>query len=147
MIEISNLCNFKTYFSDQYLGVFPVRLSSGECHRTPPMISQHWFRKWLAAVKQQDIRFNIDQVLWCHVTSSGLKELTYLPLDKMATTISQTIFSNDFSWMKSFVFWFKFHWSVFLGVQLKISQHWLKHWCQTGNKPLFKPMLTQFTDT
>ena len=27
--------------------------------------------------------------------------------------ISQTIVSNAFSWMKSFVFWFKFHWSLF----------------------------------
>ena len=34
--------------------------------------------------------------------------------------ISQTIFSDAFSWMKSFVFWSKFHW-----VQLTITQHWL----------------------
>ena len=34
---------------------------------------------------------------------------------KMAT-ISQTIFSNVFSWMKSYVFWLKFHWSLFLRV-------------------------------
>ena len=31
--------------------------------------------------------------------------------------ISQTIFSNGFSWLKCFVFWLKFHWSVFLKVQ------------------------------
>ena len=31
--------------------------------------------------------------------------LTHLPLDKMAT-ISQTILSDAFSWMKSFVFWY-----------------------------------------
>ena len=36
-------------------------------------------------------------------------------LDKMAA-ISQTIFSDAFSWMKSFVFWLKFHWSLFLRV-------------------------------
>ena len=34
---------------------------------------------------------------------------THLPLDKMAA-ISQTTFSNEFSWMKSFVFRFEFHW-------------------------------------
>ena len=39
------------------------------------------------------------------------------PLDKMAA-ILQTIFSVAFSWMKSFVFWLKFHWSLFLRVQL-----------------------------
>ena len=29
--------------------------------------------------------------------------------------ISQTAFSNAFSWMKRFVFWFKLHWRLFLG--------------------------------
>ena len=42
---------------------------------------------------------------------------THLHLDKMAA-FSQTIFSDAFSWMKSFVFWLKFHWSLFLRVQL-----------------------------
>ena len=51
--------------------------------------------------------------------------LTHLPLDKMAA-ISQTIFSDAFSWMKSFVFWLKFHWSVFLRVQLTITKHWFR---------------------
>ena len=38
---------------------------------------------------------------------------TYLPVDKMAV-ISQTTFSNTFSGMNRFVFWFKFPWSKFL---------------------------------
>ena len=46
--------------------------------------------------------------------------LTYLPLDKIAA-ISQTTFSNAFSWMKSFVFWF-------LKVQITIFQHWFRYW-------------------
>ena len=45
------------------------------------------------------------------------------PLDKMAA-ISQTIFSDAFSWMKSFVLLLKFHWSLFSRVQLIINQHW-----------------------
>ena len=44
---------------------------------------------------------------------------------KMAA-ISQTISSDAFSWMKSFVFWLKFHWSLFLRVQLTIIKHWFK---------------------
>ena len=36
-------------------------------------------------------------------------------------TFSQTIFSDAFSWMKSFVFWSQFHWSLFLRVQLTIT--------------------------
>ena len=55
------------------------------------------------------------------VTSS----LTHLPLDKM-TAIAQTILSDAFLWMKSFVFWWKFHWSLFIGVQLTINQHWFR---------------------
>ena len=48
--------------------------------------------------------------------------LTYLPLDKMFA-ISQTIFSSAFYLMKMFEFRSNFHWSLFLGVQLIITQH------------------------
>ena len=40
--------------------------------------------------------------------------------------ISQTTFSNAFSWMKMFEFRLKFHWSLFPGVQLTIFQHWFR---------------------
>ena len=40
--------------------------------------------------------------------------------------ISQTPFSNAFSWMKMFEFRLKFHWSLFPRVQLTISQHWFR---------------------
>ena len=46
---------------------------------------------------------------WIHdwsIYSLVSNVLTHLPLDKMAT-ISQTIFSDAFSWMKMFVFWCK----------------------------------------
>ena len=46
--------------------------------------------------------------------------LTHLPMDKMAA-IQQTIFSDAFSWMKSSVFWLKFHSSLFLRVQLTMT--------------------------
>ena len=41
-------------------------------------------------------------------------------IDKMVA-LSQMIFSDAISWMKSFVFWSKFHWSLFLRVQLTIN--------------------------
>ena len=47
--------------------------------------------------------------------------LTHWGWDKMAA-IFQTTFSNVFSWMKMFEFRLKFHWSLFLRVQLTISQ-------------------------
>ena len=52
-----------------------------------------------------------------------MAQLNHLPLDKMAT-ISQTIFSDAFFWMKSFVL--EFHWSSFLRVQLTLNQHWFR---------------------
>ena len=51
--------------------------------------------------------------------SCSLPVLTHFPLDKM-TAISQTIFSDTFSWIESLAFWLKFHWSLFLMVQLTI---------------------------
>ena len=62
-------------------------------------------------------------VIRCHVVMDHV--LTHLSSDKMAA-ISQTIFSDSFSWMKSFVLWLKFHWSLFLWVQLTTNQHWFK---------------------
>ena len=49
--------------------------------------------------------------------------LTHWGWDKMAA-ILQIASSNAFSWMKMFEFWLKFHWSLFLRVQLTILQYW-----------------------
>ena len=54
-----------------------------------------------------------------------INNLTHLALDKLAA-ISQTIFSDAFPWMKKFVFWLKFHWSLSLRVQLTRAQHWFR---------------------
>ena len=51
--------------------------------------------------------------------------LTHWGRDQM-NAISQTMFSNAFSWMKLFDYRLKFHWSLFLKVQLTISQHWFR---------------------
>ena len=40
--------------------------------------------------------------------------------------ISQTTFSSAFSWKKMFEFLLKFHWSMFLRVELTIFQHWFR---------------------
>ena len=49
------------------------------------------------------------------IEMSHTLRLTHLPLDKMAT-ISQMILSDAFSLMKSFVFWLKCDWNLFLRV-------------------------------
>ena len=51
--------------------------------------------------------------------------LTHWGRDKMAA-ISQTTLANIFPWMQMLEFWYKFHWSLFLRVQLTIFQHWFR---------------------
>ena len=51
--------------------------------------------------------------------------LTHLGRDKI-DAILQTTFSNAISWMKMLKFRLKFHWSMFLRVQLTIFQHWFR---------------------
>ena len=54
-----------------------VNLSLDECHSTLLMISQHWFRKWLVAVRQQAITWaNGDPDLCRHMASLGPNELS-----------------------------------------------------------------------
>ena len=57
-------------------------------------------------------------------TSCGI---THWGRDTM-DAISQTTFSNAFSWTKMQEFRLKFHWSLFLKVQLTIFHHWFRQW-------------------
>ena len=58
--------------------------------------------------------------------------------------ISQTTFSNAFSWMRSFVLRLKF---VPKGpIDNKSALVKLMAWRLAGDKPVLEPMLTQFTD-
>ena len=55
-----------------------MKLLSGECHNTSLIISQHWFRLWLGAVRQQAITWaNVDLDLCRHMTSQGHNELIH----------------------------------------------------------------------
>ena len=56
-----------------------VKLPSYKCHWTSLMISQHWFRWWLGAVRQQAITWaNVDLVPCRHMASPGHNELIYV---------------------------------------------------------------------
>ena len=78
----------------------------------------------------------------------GLNVLMHLPLDKMVA-ISQKTFSNAVFINENFC--------VLIPISLKFipkgpidnksSLVQVMAWCQTGNKPLSEPMMTQFTDT
>ena len=59
---------------------------------------------------------------WLHQWPVSHLELTHWSRDKM-TAIFQETFSDGFSWMKMYEFWLKFHWSLFLRVQITLFQH------------------------
>ena len=60
-----------------------VKLPSNECHGTLLMISQHWFRKWLGAVRHQVITSdNVDPDLYHHMVSLGHNEFQCSKLSK-----------------------------------------------------------------
>ena len=70
--------------------------------------------------------------------------LTHPSLDRKAT-ISQTTFSNEFTWMKSFILWFDFYWCLFLRAQLTDKSALVDNksmlvqamdWHRVGDKPL-----------
>ena len=65
--------------------------------------------------------------LWCclHVLCWTAFKLTHWSRDKM-DAISQTTLWSSFPWMKMFEFRLKFHWSMFLRVQLTKFQHWFR---------------------
>ena len=52
-------------------------------------------------------------------------KLSHLHLDKMAAILAEDIL-KCISWMKIIEFRFEFHWNLFPGVQLTISQHWFR---------------------
>ena len=77
------------------------------------------FAIWLNITVKVDLLDVYSGHCYCKWVSS----LTHWGRDKM-TDISQTTFSNGFSWMKIYGFRLRFHWSLFLRFELTIFQHW-----------------------
>ena len=65
--------------------------------------------KWRQAITWT----NVDQDVCCNIASRW-------------PPFWQTTISNAFSWMKMIEFRFEFHWNLFPGVQLTISQQWFR---------------------
>ena len=72
---------------------------------------------------------------------------THLPLDKMGT-ISQTIFSDAFSWMKIFFILIKISLKFVLKGPIENipALVYIMAWRRIGNKPLSEPIQTRSTD-
>ena len=115
-------------------GRFGRKLLLNQCWLIIKLILTNKFQRNLnqnTKRSSQEIHSNISSAKW-RSSCSGfncssvdfsrpmLIESTRLPLDKMAA-ISQTIFSDAFSWMKSFAFSLRFQRSLFLTVQFTIT--------------------------
>ena len=66
-----------------------------------------------------------------HEVSSHPIMLTHWGRDKM-DAISQTTFSNAFSWTKMYEFRLRFHWNLVLRFELTIFKHWIRKWLGTN---------------
>ena len=105
----------------------PRRKSAPNClkqykHRTPlrdyPIMPCHTGAFLIG--RQSNFRIRLTLIFQRRVISDVA---VAVPRHKMAA-VSQTTLSNAFSLMKKLAFRLRFHWSLFLSVQLTIFQHW-----------------------
>ena len=82
-------------------------------------------RKCTQEILLAEIKITGNFALVAVTACTGTLSLTNWCRHKMAAIFKMT-FSNAFSWMKMDEFRLKLHWSLFLWVQLIISQHWLR---------------------
>ena len=69
---------------NRYLKHFLYFFLSDECHETPMMISQYWFRKWLDAIRQQAITWaNVVPDLCCLIVSLDHNKLSFEQVAKL----------------------------------------------------------------
>ena len=85
----------------------------------PQWVKVWWYYDWRISA---NFRATTRTSTW---TFDNDSLLTHWGRNKMAA-FSQTTLSNAFSWMKITEFLLKFHWSLFLRVQLTISHHWFR---------------------
>ena len=111
-----NICIFVSEMLDDFIQIVLICLPLGSVNSQ--VISQLWFRSCMSA---SQVRSHYTKQWWptqlAYEYFHRQISLTHLSLDKM-TVISQTTFSDTFSWMNIFVFCSKFHWSLFLKFQL-----------------------------
>ena len=89
----------------------------------------HIFMQWFVAnsAPSQYMRQCLFIAIWVRRNTHQQlnEELTHWGRDK-TDAISQTPFSNTFSWMKMYEFRLRFHWSLSLRFELTIFQHWFR---------------------
>ena len=93
-VEVNLQSVFSNSFYELISRAFPVKLFPGECYRIPLVISHHWFRQRLGAVRQQAIAWaNVDQDLCCQMAS--LRHNVHLTVTKVNQVL---IYCKTNSW-------------------------------------------------
>ena len=104
--------------------LYEVVLTTRKCHWSIYHTSSKW--RWSIYCTSRKRRGTLRVIHKVEQNSPIVrKALTHRGWDKMAA-ISQMTFSNVFSWIKMFEFRLRFHWSLFLRVQLTIFQLWCR---------------------
>ena len=90
-------------------------------------IRHNWAGDWLGNMWHAITCGSVGPDLWSHMTSLDHNELTHWG---QMDAISQTTFSNEFSWMKIHEFRLRFHWSLLAGQATShyLNQWWLVYW-------------------
>ena len=104
-------------------------------HPTEAVLHSFWwhsfiFKRWLSYMSWQSIYMTVklctcqihSALQWCSKTRRFFNTLR----PRKMTANFQTKVSNAFSSMKMYEFWLKFHWSLFLWVQLTVFHHWFR---------------------
>ena len=117
--RVNVLCKF--YRRSGWICVSFIRWT----HQKARKLSYEWDNKCSKDDINYGHKLNHGVIFPWPVTSFMHCGLTHWGRDNMAA-IFQTTFSNRFSWKKMYEFWLTFHWSLFLGVQLTIFQHWFR---------------------
>ena len=103
---------------------------------------------------EMTVTFSRGQWPWCPMlilsyAESGILQRNLMILTHSGQDKMHAILQTAFSWIRIFVFWFKFHWNLFARFQLAIIPILIqiRARCRPGDKPLPEPMMAQFTVT
>ena len=122
--------NLSVQATEHALQLMPTSQLLMPCILDSPDHQQPWYK----LCNTQLLVFIWGEFYWTTHTASmwrnDIDGLTHWGRDKMYA-ISQTTFWSAFSWMKMYKLPLRFHWSLFLCVQLTIFQHWFRCWLGT----------------
>ena len=124
-----------------------VKLPSANCQLALLMISQHWFRQRLGAIRQQAITWaNVYTDLSCYMASLGCSEWAHWllgDLNEIIVSFKLILVIYDWTIFCKLVL----RWMSLDPMHEKSALVQVTAWCSAGDKPLPGPMLTKIIVT